>query len=161
MHTPLLTGAAVVHTRAPENKTKCQLITMITMIQSSEDRFRFLLPLQPSMARLELTHKCSTCNSFVKTQDFPAKNKNCMEEPRRTPIGVLRVSSNFYFYFVSFPHPLTLCKHSGVFLIWDFKAPAVIGKNRQKCWISKTRPSRICERLNKAHINTKLRPSQT
>ena len=78
--------------------------------------------------------------------------RGCSKETRRTPIGVRRGSSNFYFYFVSFPHPLTLCKHSGVFLIWDFKAPAVIGKNRQKYWISQTWSSRICERLNKAHI---------
>ena len=29
MHTPPQTGAAVVHTRAPENKKKCRLITIM------------------------------------------------------------------------------------------------------------------------------------
>ena len=42
-------------------------------MQRSEDRFRFLLPHQPSMTGLELTHKCTKRNSVIKTQNFPAR----------------------------------------------------------------------------------------
>ena len=43
-------------------RKKCRLITLM---QRSEDRFRFLLPYQPSMTGLEWTHKCSKRNSVI------------------------------------------------------------------------------------------------
>ena len=41
MHTPLLTGAAVVRTRAPESEKK---MSFDNLMQRSQERFRFLLP---------------------------------------------------------------------------------------------------------------------